>query len=127
MPRRTLGPNPAESEGRFRAVADKEILDSVKQPEKGTLVGKKHSKNAMGDPSVGTARFRAQALERTGARFRIEPNVFSPRLPMAQATQANGKVIRSSQGIAYESKDWSPAVEDNFYDAPEIGYVHPPG
>lgn len=115
-----LAPHPQEEKGPRAYQATSDIVASHKQPEKGQLVSRAPmSKNAMGDPSVGTARFRAQALERTGAQYRVTPNVYSPRMPEAAATQANGRIITSRPAVMRDLR-WSPAVEENFEDAAVI-------
>lgn len=112
-----LAPHPQEQQGPRAYAATKDIVSSAKQPEKGTLVSRAPmSKNPMGDPSVGTARFRAQALERSGAQFRVTPNVFPPVMPEAAATQANGRIITSRPAVMRD-KRYSPAVNENFQDA----------
>lgn len=115
-----LAPHPQEESGPRAYQATKDIVSSAKQPERGQLVSRKPmSKNPMGDPSVGTARFRAQALEKSGAQYRVTPNVFPAPMPEAQATQANGRIITSRPAVMRDRR-YSPAVEENFEDAATI-------
>lgn len=115
-----LAPRPQDEKGPRAYQATKDIVSSAKQPEKGQLVSRAPmSKNPMGDPSVGTARFRAQALEKSGAQYRVTPNVLPPQMPEAAATQANGRIITSRPAVMRDRR-YSPAIGENFQDAAVI-------
>lgn len=85
-------------------------------PENGTPVIKGHSKDASGDPSLGTASIRPSALERTGAAFRIRTEfapVAAPNHPSSGATQANTVVVQDSQ-VPTPDKNWAAGTNGQF-------------
>lgn len=89
-------------------------------PAHGTLVQGGHSKVSQ-DPSEGTATSRTQVMERSGARYRIHPPVFTPNVPFAAATQANGRIVGGAPATDYAgSKEYGPGTEAEFDDAPTI-------
>lgn len=89
--------------------------------ENTTPVMKQSSKDSSAEPSLGTATARAHTLERSGARFRINPvsNYAQPNHPSSGATQANTPVVPSAPGVDPnpQSVEYGPGVNQNFDDA----------
>lgn len=109
-----LAPTKAEALG----FNDRRYSVEKPPPAHGTLVSSGHAKLSR-DPSEGTATTRSQVLERSGARYRIHPPVFTPNVPFAAATQANGRIVGAAPATDYAgSREYGPGTEGEFEDAP---------
>lgn len=89
--------------------------------ENTTPVMKGSSKDSSAEPSLGTANARAASLERSGARYRVNPvsNYAQPNHPASGATQANTPIVPSAPGVDPnpQSVEYGPGVNQNFDDA----------
>lgn len=118
--RPTLGPDVDEAMGPRGYADNTGMVGHTGPPTHGMAVERTTlSKNSMGDPSMGTAIFRAQAMERSGARYRVHPVTTQPNVPMAGATQANGRIITTRPAVS-QDKRWAEPVADAFDDAAVI-------
>lgn len=93
--------------------------------ENTTPVMKQSSKDSSAEPSLGTANARTVSMERSGARYRVNPvsNYAQPNHPSAGATQANTVAVASAPGVDPnpQSVEYGPGVNQNFDDAEVAG------
>ena len=117
-----LAPTKAEAIG----FHDRRYDVSKDAPEEGTLVQAGHSKHAEADPSRGTANARTQTLERSGARYRVNPPTSAPNTPYSAATQANGRIVGGGPVTDYAGHgDYGGGEEGEFEDASVAGSREP--
>ena len=94
-----------------------------------TPVIKQSSKDAAADPSLGTAVARPHTMERTGARYRINPvsNFAVPNHPSSGAVLANTVPVTTPPGVIPDGSKEYPAGSNETFDDAEVAAGRPGG